>query len=522
MKHIFSLVLMLATLLPLAAQDLNKDFEEFKKRQNAEFSQFKKNQQAEYDAFRKRVNDEYAAFMEKTWEEFHGKPAVQPQKQPEIKPTIYEEPEPQAVPQPQVTPQPQPQETPKEEPKIEPAPKPEPKEIPVQPEVVVIPQPTPAPEPIAPVQPKEEEQATKRTSVSFYGTLVSIKFPDPDPFKLTSLDEKDLAAGWKKLSESTYDITLANALAARKSLQLCDWGYLQLLQDVTKKHYGASNEAVFMQAFLMTQSGYKVRLAKDNKSLYLLVASSYDLFGYNYYEIDGKNYYAIDCKAKQLQICPAAVQKEKSMSLQIAKTQKLNEELTDKRRLTSKKGITANLCVNKNEIDFYNNYPNGYINKDVTTSWVAYANTPIDPKVKAQLYPVFEKIIANMSQKEAVNLILNWVQTAFVYEYDDKVWGQDRTFFATETLFYPYCDCEDRSVLFSRMVRDLLHLPVVLLYYPGHLATAVGFSEEVSGDYLIFKNKHYVVCDPTYIGAPVGRTMPDMDNAKAKIVVLKD
>lgn len=57
-------------------------------------------------------------------------------------------------------------------------------------------------------------------------------------------------------------------------------------------------------------------------------------------------------------------------------------------------------------------------------------------------------------------MILNWVQTGSEYEYDDKVWRHDRAFFAEETLYYPYCDCEDRSILFSRFVRDLLGLDV--------------------------------------------------------------
>ena len=505
MKRLFFLFATISIASITMAQSLEDDFEAFKKKQNAEFSQFKADQQAEFDAFRKRVNDEYAAFMEKNWEAFQGKPAVQPKKEPETPPVIYEEPEPK------------PQVTPKEEPK----PQVTPKEIPVQPDVVVVPTPAPAPEPIAPVQPKEDKQPIKRTSISFYGTLASVNFPDPDGFKLKSLDEKDLAAAWKQLSDSKYDIVLANLLALRKSLQLCDWGYLQLVQDITKKHYSVSNEATYMQAFLLTQSGYKVRLAKDNSAIYLLVASQYNLFDYNYYIIDGQAYYALDCQAKQLQICQASVQKEKALSLQIAKTQNLNEDLSDKRKLMSKKGVTASVCVNKNEIDFYNNYPGGYLNGDVTTSWTAYANTPLDSKIQTQLYPTFQKIIQNMNQKDAVNLILNWVQTAFEYEYDSKVWGRERTFFAAESLFYPYCDCEDRSILFSRMVRDLLHLPVVLLYYPGHLATAVNFTDEVQGDYLTYKDKKYVVCDPTYIGAPVGKTMPSMDNAKAKIVVLK-
>lgn len=151
------------------------------------------------------------------------------------------------------------------------------------------------------------------------------------------------------------------------------------------------------------------------------------------------------------------------------------------------------------------------------TRWAIYANTPMDNVAQDEL----KEKISGMDKKEAAERLLNFVQTAFVYEYDDKVWGCDRAFFAEETPYYPYCDCEDRSILFSRLVRDLLGLDVILVYYPGHLATAVCFDGDVNGDYIMLNDKRFIVCDPTYIGAPVGRTMPNMDNKGARIILLE-
>ena len=158
---------------------------------------------------------------------------------------------------------------------------------------------------------------------------------------------------------------------------------------------------------------------------------------------------------------------------------------------------------------------------DYMTRWAIYANTPLSPDVANDLYPKFREILAGKGKMQAVAMLLDFVQTAFVYEYDDKIWGCDRPFFAEETLYYPYCDCEDRSVLFSRLVRDLLGLRVILVYYPGHLATAVCLEEDVSGDSFMVGGERYTICDPTYIGAPVGRTMPGMDNAAANVILLR-
>ena len=183
--------------------------------------------------------------------------------------------------------------------------------------------------------------------------------------------------------------------------------------------------------------------------------------------------------------------------------------------------MQVKVSADESLINFFVTYPSSMLDDNFCTRWSFYANTPMSERVKKQLYPSLKNAVQGKSQHEAANMLLNFVQTAFVYEYDDKVWGSDRAFFAEESLFYPYCDCEDRSILFSRLVRDLLGLKVLLVYYPGHLATAVHFTESVTGDYISLDNQKYVVCDPTYIGAPVGATMPDMDNESAKVILLK-
>ena len=183
--------------------------------------------------------------------------------------------------------------------------------------------------------------------------------------------------------------------------------------------------------------------------------------------------------------------------------------------------MTLNVQVNRNLIDFYNTYPTSEVNGNFMTRWAMYANTPMEQEVQKQLYPILQEKVASLNEHDAVDKLLNWVQTAFVYEYDDKVWGHDRAFFAEETLFYPYCDCEDRAILFTRIVRDLFGLKCILIYYPGHLASAVCFNQQVTGDYILLNGNKFVICDPTYIGAPVGLTMPNMDNKSANVIILE-
>ena len=66
----------------------------------------------------------------------------------------------------------------------------------------------------------------------------------------------------------------------------------------------------------------------------------------------------------------------------------------------------------------------------------------------------------------------------------------------------------------------MLKLEVILVYYPGHLAMAVHFTDDVEGDHIMLDGRKFVVCDPTYIRSSVGETMPGMSNNEAKVILL--
>lgn len=556
-KSIVSFMILVAAMPSLFAQR-SDDFQKYRQQMHKDFNDFKQKTQEEYDAFRKQMNEDYANFMRNAWKPYQSHEAEKPKEEKTLPPVVYKEPAPAPAPKPQpkpqgetkpapdnkptpdvkpqgetkpvpdVKPQPKPQGETKPQPKQDTKPQeqtapptnPKPAQIPVQKDVVVVPPPAPAPEPIAPVKPKEDTP-TKKVSVSYYGTLLTLPFPANETLKLKALNENALADAWQQLSKPAYDATVKYALSMRSSKKLCDWAYLDALRHITEKQYGKTNEAVLAQAFLMSQSGYRIRMAMGNGKLHLLIASNYFIYNMSYFLLGDTRFYLIDgCQDQRMQICEAKFDNEKSLAMQIGQLPLFGMEATPARKMTSDKGLTATASVNKNLLDFFSAYPTSQVVNNFTSRWAAYANTPIEQAVKDQLYPPLKKAIEGKDELAAVNLLLNWVQTAFVYGYDDKVWGHDRAFFAQETLYYPYSDCEDRAILFSRLVRDLTGLEVVLLYYPNHLAAAVHFNTDVKGDYLTYNNRKFTVCDPTFINANVGKTMPDFRNVQAKIIVL--
>lgn len=336
-------------------------------------------------------------------------------------------------------------------------------------------------------------------------------------FRLRGIDEKSISDAWKTLSSGKYLPVVYEALCWREDLNLCDWGYIRFLDEMTKAFFPEDmrNEATLMQVYILTQSGYMVRMARTEESLALLLPFKNVMYDHTYLNVQGRKYYVMDktLADKQLLLTDFVTPKEQMFSLRIRGEQILAKKPSMPRLYASKKypEMSFRLSVNENLVDFYNDYP-------FSNEWNVYSEASLSRNVKDQLYPELRKCIAGMDSYTAANMLLNFVQTAFDYKTDTEQFGYERAFFPDETIFYPYSDCEDRAILYSVLVRDLLGLDVVLLHYPLHLATAVRFEMKVPGDHIAIDGVRYTVCDPTYIGGMVGNAMPKCKKVSATVV----
>ena len=394
-------------------------------------------------------------------------------------------------------------------------------------DIIYLPEPEEQPQPMVPIVPLMQER--DYVSVSLYGTLVSVAFPKEADLYLNSVDEMGIADLWEQIADtvvpSRFDITLTSCLKHREDMNLCDWAYLQLVQSVAQRRYGDTNEATIFASYIMAQSGYKIRLAYTEAYVYMLFASHHEIYRMSRYLLDGEYYYRVGGRGEHTcYISDVGYDKEQKLSLCITKEQMIDYELSDTISITSSKGWILNFQTNMNLIYFYEDYPTGNLfGGEEYSKWLVGVNTPLDAVTKSTLYPQLKDSIHNLTHWEAVSNILNWVQTGFTYALDNEVWGSDRIFFADETLYYPNSDCEDRAILFSILVRDILGLDVILVYYdnPAHLAVAVHFpEEEKEGVYFTYNDKRYILCDPTYKGAPIGKQMPYYKLGQGRIIVI--
>lgn len=468
----------------------------------ARFGGFKSKIDQKFQSFRQECNKKYTDFVRQAWARMGSEPPVIKPVEPNVKPEVYEalnalldeRQEKKATVAENIAP------------------------------LVDVKQPEPV-EPIKRVALSEEEKEICEMPFIFFGSEMTVHLDETKRIQIGDITPDRIADLLLRLSGTAYDNLLYDCLELRKKHNLCDWAYLLMLKEITDQFCGTdTNEAVLMMGYLYCQSGYKIRFASDNADhLYLLVASDYVMYGKLSYDIDGDKFYPVQEAKPVLHVCQAKFPNESNLSLRISKAMQLDGTEADSRVIKSRAypDMKMEVTVNRSLIDFYNTYPSAYTNNDKMTYWKVYAETPMNEEVKKQTYPKLRSYLQGLSEHEAVSRLLNFVQTGFEYEYDEVIWGCDRAFFAEETLYYPYCDCEDRSILLTRLVRDLLGLDCVLIYYPGHLACAVRFTEKEKGDYYMFNQEEYTVCDPTYINAPIGMQMPDFKNKEATIIPIK-
>ena len=483
MRKKIAIVVTIIAVLPLLSKA--QDFDEYLKQQQAKFSAYTDRTRKNFDEYRQRVNAKYAEIMKEKWQEEDIHEAEPLPKKPEpSQPTV--KPENTTTPTMQIP----------------------------SAKVVEVPQ-HEMPEPERPIELPPAAKAPNFTFM-FHNTKCKVTLDNDMKISLANAYEQSASSAWTEMSEKGYDALAAECLAERSRLDLNDWGYIELVKKLSESFLGKGNSATIMQTYILVQSGYKVRLARCGERLALLVPFSNDIYGCQYLKIDGEKYYDIYGSGQgSYYIFNHSFDGEKKASTCITKEPKLEYSPTEEKTYGAWRypNLKVNVNTNKNLMDFYSTFP-------VSDNWSGYTNASLSEKVKEELYPKLREQLKGRNEFGSVNLLLNFVQTAFKYKSDYDQFGYERPFFGDELFYYPYSDCEDRSILFSILVRELVGLDVVILDYPDHIATAVHLPGEwdIKGCYFMVNGKKYYLCDPTYVGASIGDCMQQYINTAPNII----
>ena len=333
---------------------------------------------------------------------------------------------------------------------------------------------------------------------------------------LQSGQQKEVVAFWKQIKESSTDAIVKNLKTLSETYRLGAWCTLKAAEqyaDIWAK--GNANASRVLTQYLMMSLGYDVRMASAGDMVYLLLPFQQQVYGSTFIRIDNNKYYVYPDKMPantSIYTCrvPADVDCGQEMNLIINPSYLLPKK--EKTFKVTHASLSVEGSINQNIIDLQQSYPS----MDIS----CYAASVADDDLRKNIVSQLRQQLAGKPEMEAANALLHFVQEGFEYKTDAQQFGQgvEKCFFFDEVLYFPYCDCEDRSVFFAYLVKEILGLDVLLVGYPGHECTAVALSEAPSKHTsLTYKGKNYYICDPTYMGADVGMCMPKYVNVNPEI-----
>ncbi|MDH4190431.1 MAG: hypothetical protein OEW21_09520 [Betaproteobacteria bacterium] len=464
---------------------------------NDEFRKYQKGEQESFKRFKDERDREFADFLRTQWEEFQSFRGVK--RDPTPKPVVVPRPPPVVRPMP--------------EEKAKPRKPPEP---------VVQLKPPPPPPPPPPAVPAVAAPKGKAATLAFYGQSVTIYY---DPSVAARLEGKpspeSIANYWTALGSSEYEALMQRLRSLHTGLRLGDWPYADLVRAFSRQvHAGNENDERLLTWFLLVKSGYRARIAYDDVRIHLFITSDQQIYGAKFLKFQGTPYYAALARDRGANLGRVfTYDKEypgqtRNLDLRIASLQ-FTKPAVRSRNLKFEYGgkrYAFSIPVDSRVVEFFGAYPQ--------TDLRQYFSAATSEDTRAALAKEMRAIVAGMSEEEALNLMLRFVQTAFAYKTDEEQFGAEKYFFVEDMLFYPYSDCEDRSVLYAWLVREILGGDVVGLSYPGHVATAVLMHREKRGAATVdYNGKRYVVADPTYIGADLGMAMPQFARVRPEVIV---
>ena len=371
--------------------------------------------------------------------------------------------------------------------------------------------------------------SSQNVSINFYGKKLDFNVDDKLRMKNKGVKETEVADYFKeisKMSKETSDLW-KQIDAYVNTMGLNEWGYFCILRSLSESMFSDIDNCVLFNFYMLRNEGeFKVKIArgKDSNKLTLLavIDNSKEVYSYSFFrfketENTSLKYYSIYGGGGSKESIYTYNNDEqnaglKQIGLDFHNT--LNMGQCDVKR-------ELNIAKINDKLELpYNSAHIAYLNDVPMTVFPIYFASPLSIEAQRVFNEKLNAIKQEYTSVQFIDIILNFVQTAFDYKTDDQQFGYEKYFYPEEVIAYPYSDCEDRSALFAWLVTTYTDAKVVGLQYEGHLATAVCFGDDVniSGDMFSYAGKKYYVCDPTYINATIGMTMPQFKDKMPKIV----
>jgi hypothetical protein len=348
--------------------------------------------------------------------------------------------------------------------------------------------------------------------VDLYGHKVSINFQKPVRQVAQPLQQSAIQHYLAQVSANSLADLLTQMDAVSQKFGMDDMAYLLFAQKVSQKIYADFFEQNLFKYQLLKHKGYRVILGYSED--YLTVYANLDFKVHNVAFVEHAGFTYTDLSfAQHLETC-----EEQLFELpQNGRAVTMNESRPPFFEALSRpysvhfeyEGMSYHFqgLLNQSLVQYYRELP-------AIEFGQVYLNYQMSGLSKGSLVNALKQATKHMFPSKQIDFLLQFAQTAFPYKKDFDAIGIEKFAFPEEVLANQYADCEDKSVLFAYLAKEVLDLPsVALIYYvDNHLNVGVAFNHKSAYNF-IYNNQKYLVCEPSGLGFKPGDNVYDVQKA---------
>jgi hypothetical protein len=361
------------------------------------------------------------------------------------------------------------------------------------------------------VAPREQANPQEKnpyyfSEASLFPELLDISKWKPIPILIEAIQKpEDIIVFIKKWNPTKLQEIADSIWAYAQFIKLNDAGIYLYTSEVSSSFYPEnSNAAKIITAILMQRLGFRVHSVIRDNEIALMVNTRqklYEVPRLQSHNLESEEWYLWQPKEKETNsgniMTPgmSSLIPYKALDLNIYEMPNWGEPNLVKKinyyDAVSKTKDTFEIRLNGDYVTFLGSLPQ--------MSPEVYFNAVVSRELQESLIAQLKVRLAPFRSYEALGWLLRFVQNAFPYQTDEYQFRKEKAMFIEEAVIYPFTDCEDRSVLFGILVREVLNREVIGLDFPGHMAVAVQTpKKEARGALLRYNGKIYMACDPSY------------------------
>ncbi len=353
-------------------------------------------------------------------------------------------------------------------------------------------------------------RASVRTNL--YGHIIQINY-EHAPIQLSSItNEVEANARLKAIEATKLESVVEQLDQYSMNFGMDDLAYVLMTQKFCKSVYSTEENANLLQFALLKKKGYEVLFGYDSGQTTVYAILGFKILNGTYVIHRGNEYTDISF-VKNLEPCEEQLLESKEQGRSIMMNENrppLFYALSEPFHFYFEFEGSLHFFggqLNKSLVEYYRDLP------DIEFGQV-YLNYQMSVNAQQAIITQLKNAIGGMFESKQIDFLLSFTQNALPYKKDNEQLGKEKFSFPEEVLSNGYGDCEDKSILFAYLAKEVLQMPSIALLYlsQNHLNVAVALSQG-SGYNFIYNQKKYLVCEPSGPGFSPGDNIYDLSKA---------